>query len=82
MSGFVGVREVEAAADAVRQVAARLASEVLLAGECERALRDAAAIESMGATMKMLLAARLAETDAYKATRLCRPRRTSPRWSG
>ena len=56
------------AAAAVRLVAARLDPDLLMANECERALHDAAAIESMGATMKMLLAARLAQTDAYKAT--------------
>jgi len=73
LSQFVGVHEVEAAADAVRGVATRLASDLLLAHECERAMEDAAAIESMGATMKMLLAARLAETDAYKATSAVSP---------
>ena len=68
MSEFVGVGEVDGAAAAVRLVAARLDPDLLMANECERALHDAAAIEAMGATMKMLLAARLAETDAYKAT--------------
>ena len=68
MSEFVGVGEVGGAAAAVRLVAARLDPDLLMANECERALHDAAAIESMGATMKMLLAARLAQTDAYKAT--------------
>jgi hypothetical protein len=62
------VGEVGGAAAAVRLVAARLDPDLLMANECARALQDAAAIESMGATMKMLLAARLAQTDAYKAT--------------
>ena len=68
MSKTVSVRDVARAGAAVRFVARRLDPAGLSVDECEQALREAAEIESMGATMKAVLAARLAATEAHKAT--------------
>jgi hypothetical protein len=56
VSKVLGARDVRLAAAAVRFVAQRLDPAMLTIGDCERAPRDASAIESMGATMKNLTA--------------------------
>jgi len=68
MSRPVDAHDLELVARAVRFVARHLDPSELSVDDLEAALVEAAAVESMGATMKVLLAARLAATGAYKAT--------------
>jgi hypothetical protein len=68
MSRPVGVHDVEVAARAVRFVARRLAPASMSLDDCEAALAEAAAIESMGSTMVALLSARLASGEAHRGT--------------
>ena len=60
--------DVELAAGGVRFVARRVDPSSMSLGDCEAALVEAAAIESMGSTMVALLSARLAAGDAHKRT--------------
>ena len=76
------MRDVELAAGAVRFVARRLEPELLTIEDLEAALVEAAAIEAMGATMKVLLAAHLAATDAYKTTSATSPESHVARLTG
>ncbi len=73
MSRVLSARDVQLAAAAVRFVARRVDPALLTSGDCEHALREAAAIEAMGAAMKAMLAARLAASDACNATSATSP---------
>ena len=82
MSRPVDVHDLELVARAVRFVARRLEPCELSVDDLEAALVEAAAVESMGATMKVLLAARLAATGAYKATSSSSPQAHVARLTG
>jgi hypothetical protein len=82
MSRPVGVHDLELVARAVRFVARHLEPSDLSVDDLEAALVEAAAVESMGATMKVLLAARLAATGAYKATSASSPQAHVARLTG
>jgi hypothetical protein len=66
----------------VRFVARCLEPSQLSVDDVEAALVEAAGIEWMAATMKVLLAARLAATDAYKATSASSPQAHVARLTG
>ncbi len=82
MSRPVGVHDLELVARPVRFVARGLEPSELTVDDLEAALVEAAAIESMGATMKVLLAARVAATGAYKATSASSPQSHVARLTG
>ena len=69
----MSVRELEGALASAREVAAGLDPLLLTPEECERALAAAAALESVGATMKAILAARLAATAVHLSSSSASP---------